>query len=190
MRSYDLPEVPFASEDAQAALNRMQADALADPEHPAFNKAHPQAAEFRKYQDGLVEVVALEQVRQDEAKERAYVEAVENHTTPSDLKIRAEAEAEFAKLRELGFDTHNPDHVEQWQLDCWKMQRLCAEGDYSTLQQMLARQMRTHRVPDEMAQAFRTFSNADLDPESKKKIAETLIAAAYRANQERFGTAQ
>jgi hypothetical protein len=92
MKSYDIPDVPADPEQAQQALNRLRADALADPEHPAFFSAHPQARDFAEYSTRLYKVIATAEV---EAKDLAAAQALEaaraetGDLTPAECLARA-----------------------------------------------------------------------------------------------------
>ena len=58
MKSYDIPSTEYlTAAEAQQVLNKMRADGLNDPEHPAFNSQHPQSKDFADYSTRLYTII-------------------------------------------------------------------------------------------------------------------------------------
>jgi hypothetical protein len=64
-------------EEAQAAVNQMNAAFVADPEHPYFNGNHAQHGDFVAYAHRLFEIIADAKVEKDEAAEAQQIRDIQ-----------------------------------------------------------------------------------------------------------------
>jgi len=76
MKSYDVPETDFLTpEQAQAAINRMHADALNDREHPFLNANHPQCEDFAAFSRRLRAIIDDAAAEEKDAAQQEKLEA-------------------------------------------------------------------------------------------------------------------
>jgi hypothetical protein len=92
MRSYDISETDFLTlEQAQAAINRLRADALNDREHPFLNANHPQCEDFAAFSRRLHAIIDDAEAEEKGAAQQEKLDAAREVTgglSPADCLAR------------------------------------------------------------------------------------------------------
>jgi hypothetical protein len=154
IKSYDLPNAEnLLPDEAEQVLNKLHAEAIADPQHPYTNKQHPQNKDFVSVMSKLHEIKTENYIS---PIEQACQEALDIQAEKQN-KLVAEAQAEMEKLAELGFDAEEiPDDIQPFQLRGLQEQRLHAEGDFNTLMPMIEKDLQDLRLYDDL-EIFKNF---------------------------------
>ena len=192
--AYDAPpEVPadMTPEQAQAEVNKMNAAFLADGEHPLFTTAHPQHGDYGEYAKKLHTIVAEAKAAKQEAADAEKVADLLSGNTPTQRALVDEARKEVDALVKLGFEaTEVPADVQPHTVRAWRMQRLNAEANADALVPLMRQELQSLQASASTLDMFSQYVNgADLDPELRTEIFETLIAWIHQANTRRYGKA-
>jgi len=194
MRSYDPPPSEGETDaltpsEAQARLNQMHADFAADPDHPFYNKGHPQHKDFAAHSWKLNTILAEDEAEKREVKDaQDVVDFLAGNNARQDA-VRKEAAAEVALLKDLGFEgIEVPADIQPYRVTAWKMQRLNAQNDLQQLTPLMEKELRGLHATSETLDAFRSYVNVkNLDPALREGIFEKLIAWIHAANAQRYG---
>jgi hypothetical protein len=184
-RQYRLPdmdEVNYLSpKEAEMKLKELDSDVSADVKHPYMSRRHPLHDDYIAY--GLSLRKAAAEGREN-VYEKALRESREIQQERQDARV-AEAEKLVEELVSLGFDDTAVDNdIAEWQIDVWRMQKLCAEKDFAKLGTVLEKELRILRAPPGTVAALEAFrGNDSMDAGLREQIAEQVIQFVYNARK-------
>jgi len=154
MANYETPpDVDYLSpEEAEEAINKLNAEWVADGGHPLRNKMHPQNKEYTSYRQRLFEIKA----------EADKPEAPEPHETKAQKRRVAEAESIMNILVE-DFDYERgeiPEDITPAHLRGLRQHRLAGEKKFDQLNEQLEIDLRELKAPPDIVALHDSFRKA------------------------------